>query len=102
MPDRVRIGSPDVVDRFVTRLEDAANDWDAGEEVDVTALLHEAADQLGRLQAELRAAEQILGSEPMVWLIAGSGHPDSHLGLLRPAITAWWDRHGHTLQRGHR
>lgn len=38
---------------------------------------------------QLRAAEHILSSEPMMWLMAGSNHVDSQLASIRGAYREW-------------
>jgi hypothetical protein len=34
-------------------------------------------------------ANEILGSESFMWLMAGSNHVESHLEAIRPAYAAW-------------
>lgn len=38
---------------------------------------------------QLALAEQILASEPMLWLMAGSNHTEAQLQAIRPAWQKW-------------
>ena len=46
-------------------------------------------DDAAHLPNPEKLAADILGSEAMMWLMAGANHVESHLNSIRPAFEAW-------------
>jgi hypothetical protein len=63
-------------------------------EVDDTCDACAAADEIERLQEQVYLSHAIIGSEPMIWLVTGSNHPEAQWAVIRPAIQKYWKRYG--------
>lgn len=50
--------------------------------------------ELESLREQVRLAHEILASEPMIWIIVGANHLQSHIDHLKPAVQNYWDKYG--------
>lgn len=86
-----------MTDNIVGQLRTAAI-MQKYEEVYCPDLLRDAANEIKRLRAQVYLADGILGSEPMIWLIVGSNHPEAQRAAISPAISAYWEQYGNAFR----
>ena len=54
-------------------------------------------EEIRRLREQVDLAHGILASEPMIWLVLGSNHPEAQWDAIKPAIDTYWEEHGNTF-----
>ena len=56
--------------------------------------IHDQAEKIKRLEAQVKAAHKILASESFGWLVIGSEHEVAHWKRISPDIDYYWDKYG--------
>lgn len=88
---------------IVQRLRDWAAIIDATKDRAAVVMLSgqtyvEAADEIERLREQLALAHTILGSEAMIWLVAGSHLDSAWREIVSRLVNSYWDSYGNVYR----